>query len=131
MDYSTHDCQNLFTRRQVEVMRNALTTYRSNIIVDMRIETKMRVFDTVIYDKVLIYAQPNNDKLIVEVKNVDLLDNLTVETYDILGQKVIPNHTLTSNETVFPTHNFATGVYIVVLRKPNGEVVRKQKVWIE
>lgn len=131
MDYSTHDCQNLFTRRQVEVMRNALTSYRSNIIVDMRVETKMRVFDTVIYDKVLFYTQPINNKLIIEVKNTDLLDNLTVETYDILGQKVIPNHTLVENETVFSTHNFATGVYVVVLRKPNGDVVRKQKVWIE
>ena len=131
MDYSTHDCQNLFTRRQVEVMRNALTSYRSNIIADMRVETKMRVFDTVIYDKVLIYAQPINDKLIIEVKNTDLLDNLMVETYDIIGQKVIPNHILIANETVFSTNNIATGVYVVVLRKPNGDVVRKQKVWIE
>jgi hypothetical protein len=131
MDYSTHACQNMFTLRQVETMRNALTTYRNDIVIGTRIDTIMRVFDTVVFDKILIYNQANNKKLIVEVKNTDLLDNLTVETYNILGQKVIPNHLIVANETQFPTHNLANGVYVVVLRSLNGEVVRKQKVLIE
>ncbi len=131
MDYSTHACQNMFTLRQVETMRNALTTYRNDVVIGTRIDTIMRVFDTVVFDKILIYNQANNKKLIVEVKNTDLLDNLTVETYNILGQKVIPNHLIVANETQFPTHNLANGVYVVVLRSLNGEVVRKQKVLIE
>jgi hypothetical protein len=55
MDYSTEACQNIFTRQQVFMMRKSVTEYRMDLPIKTEIITKMRIFDTVVYNDILIY----------------------------------------------------------------------------
>lgn len=137
MDYSTHDCQNLFTRQQSQVMRAALVDSRPGIISRTRIEERMRIFDTTIYDKILIYPVNSEDKIVVEITDEDLKDQLSVELYNSIGQQVVKNQLLTKNETELRPLRHSTGVYIVVLRKSNGDhdilgdPIRKDKIFLD
>jgi hypothetical protein len=137
MDYSTHDCQNLFTRQQCQVMRAALVDSRPGIISRTRIEERMRIFDTTIFDKILIYPVNSEDKIVVEITDEDLKDQLSVEVYNSIGQQVVKNQLLTKNETELRPLRHSTGVYIVVLRKSNGDhdllgdPIRKDKIFLD
>lgn len=137
MDYSTHDCQNLFTRQQTQVMRAALVNSRSGIISRTRIEERMRVFDTTIYDKILIYPVNTDHKIIVEVRDEDLKEQLSVEVYNSIGQLIVKNQPLQKNETELRPFRHSPGVYVVVIRKSNGEndfvgdPIRKEKIFLD
>lgn len=137
MDYSTHDCQNLFTRQQSQVMRAALVDSRPGIISRTRIEERMRIFDTTIYDKILVYPVNNEDKIIIEITDEDLKDQLSVEVYNSIGQQVVKNQLIITNETELRPIRHSSGVYIVVIRKSNGDhdllgdPIRKDKVFLD
>jgi hypothetical protein len=137
MDYSTHDCQNLFTRQQSQVMRAALIYSRPGIISRTRIEERMRVFDTTIYDKFLIYPVNSDDKIVVEMPNEEFDDLVSVEVYNSIGQQVVKNTRITENETILRPVRHSSGVYIVVVLKGGGDdksptkVVRKEKIFLD
>jgi len=45
MDYSSHACQNMFTKRQVMTMRNAITQFRKDLPVKVEVIQRARIFD--------------------------------------------------------------------------------------
>ena len=137
MDYSTHDCQNLFTRQQSQVMRAALVDSRPGVISKTRIEERMRIFDTTVYNKILIYPINKEDKIVVEMPNEEFDDLLSVEVYNAVGQKIIQNTRITSNETILKPVRHAPGLYVVVLLKGGGDdnspikIIRKEKIFLD
>ena len=129
MDYSSHDCQNMFTNEQSRTMRNALLVYRSSLINQVKIEEKSRIFDTVIFNEVLIYPRNNTQEIIVEITNDLVLNYVTFELYNSIGQVIQPIQKLTKNETIFRLSKLNSGVLIGVLRNNNGQVIRKVKLF--
>ena len=131
MDYSAHSCQNLFTKRQVQVMRTAITAYRKTLPSKIEIIERSRIFDTIIYNDILIYHQTQTKNLVIELKNDDVKENVTAEMYNLIGQQMIAPTVLTQNYTTFSSQRFSVGTYVVILRKANGDVVRKVKIAID
>jgi hypothetical protein len=132
MDYSTEACQNIFTRRQVQMMRTSITDFRTELPIKREIITRMRVFDTVVYDEVLIYPVDQRTEVVVEVRNEDILDRVEVQFFDLLGQRMTDAVALKSNETRINTETWASGYYVAILRKAgDGKVIRKQKLFVD
>jgi hypothetical protein len=130
MDYSSHACQNMFTKRQVITMRNAITQFRKDLPVKVEIIQRARIFDTVVYDQVLIYPIAKDNRLNIEVKNEDIVNQISYEVYNMIGQKIEDNRIITSNLTQISTTRYSSATYIVLLRNLDGRVVRSQKVVI-
>ena len=122
MDYSTHECQTMFTKGQSEVMYNALRTFRREIISTAEVEVTARIFDTVIYDEVLVFPRPTESVIVVELTPEVLESSVNFSVYNTLGQKVINETTLTQHETLFDSRKLAPGHYIGVIKANNGEV---------
>jgi predicted Zn-dependent protease with MMP-like domain len=132
MDYSTEACQNIFTRRQVQMMRTSITDFRTELPIKREIITRMRVFDTVVYDEVLIYPVDQRTEVVVEVRNEDILDRVEVQFFDLLGQRMTDAVALKSNETRINTETWASGYYVAILRRAeDGKVIRKQKLFVD
>jgi hypothetical protein len=122
MDYSTHECQTMFTKGQSEVMYNALRTFRREIISTAEVEVTARIFDTVIYDQVLVFPRPAESVIVVELTPEVLESSVSFSLYNTLGQKVIKEANLTQNETFFDSRKLAPGHYIGVIKTSTGEV---------
>lgn len=132
MDYSTEACQNIFTKQQVSMMRKSITDYRMDLPIKMEIVTKMRIFDTIVYNDILIYPKSNLKKVMVEVKNEDVLDQLEVQFFSMLGQSMTDPIAIKKNETLVDTESWSTGFYVArLLRTSDGKVIRKQKFFVE
>ncbi len=92
----------------------------------------MRVFDTVVYDEVLIYPVDTETDVVVEVRNEELLEMVDVQFFDLLGRQVTELAALKQNETRFDTQTWASGYYVAVLkRSSDGKVIRKQKLFVD
>ena len=92
----------------------------------------MRIFDTVVYDEVLIYPVDTETDVVVEIRNEDILDQLDVQFFDLLGRKVTEPFGLKQNETRFDTQTWASGYYVAVLKRTSdGKVIRKQKLFVD
>jgi hypothetical protein len=132
MDYSTEACQNIFTKRQVSVMRKSITEYRVDLPIKIDIITKLRIFDTVVYNEILIYPKSNSKKVMVEVKNEDVLDQLEIQFFTMLGQAITEPIDIKKNETLVDTESWSTGAYVArLVRTSDGKVIRKQKLFVE
>jgi hypothetical protein len=131
MDYSAHQCQNLFTKHQAITMRNAITDFRKDLPIKTEIIVKARVYDTIVYNEVLIYPVAAQSKLVIELRNQDIIDNLSVEIYNMIGQLVLQNQAIAKNFTELSTIKFPPATYIIVLRNSEGKVVRNKKVVID
>ena len=132
MDYSTEVCQNLFTKRQVQMMRTSITDFRTELPIKTEIVTRMRVFDTVVYDEVLIYPISAESDVVVEIRNEEILEALDIQFYNLLGQTMTEPKQLLTNETRFDTQIWADGFYVAVLKRiSDGKVIRKQKLFVD
>jgi hypothetical protein len=121
----------MFTKQQAITMRNALTDFRKDLPIKTEIIVKTRIYDTIVYNEVLIYPVAAQSKLVIELRNQDLLDNLSVEIYNMIGQPVLQNQTIVKNFTELSTMKFPPATYIVILRNPEGKVVRNKKIVID
>ncbi len=122
MDYSNHECQNMFTNGQSEVMYNVIKTYRKEIIASAEVEVNSRIFDTVIYDKVLIFPRADNKTVVVELTKEVLDAGVRFSIYNSIGQLVVKEQDITQNETVFDMRNHASGHYVGVLKNASGDI---------
>lgn len=131
MDYSTHECQTMFTKGQTDVMYDALRTFRRDIIATAEVEVTTRVFDTVIYDQVLIFPRPSESVIVVELTKEVLESTVNFSVYNSLGQKVIKEQELTSNETYFDSRKLSPGHYVGVLKNNNQEIKKTVRFIID
>ncbi len=129
MDYSSEACQNSFTNGQIRVMRNAIKVFRKSLPIQMKIDTAMRIFDTIVYNDVLVYTNPDNRNIVVELNNETLKDQVSVTLYNSIGQIISPEISLTTNETRFKSDRLSTGVYVAVIKQNStNRVIKKQKL---
>jgi hypothetical protein len=131
MDYSSENCQNMFTRQQVQVMRNVIKDYRTSLPVKIEIVERMRIFDTFVYNEVKIFARNSNQTAVVEVTNDELLNALTLNVYDASGRRIISDLPIDRNEVMISTVRFAPGIYVFQLgRNDNKKPVKTEKLYI-
>lgn len=131
MDYSSETCQNMFTRQQVQVMRSAIQDYRTALPIKLEVVQKMRIFDTVVYNEVKIFARNSNQTAVVEVTNEELVNTLTLNVYDAAGRLMVQDMPMKRNENMVSTLRFAPGVYIFQLRRVDTQKpVKTEKLYI-
>ena len=131
MDYSSEPCQNMFTRQQIQVMRNVIKDYRDSLPIKVEVVEKMRIFDTVVYNEVKIFARNSNQTAVVEVTNEELLNTLTLSVYDAAGRVMMADVPVDRNEMIFSTVRFAPGVYVFQLRRVDSKKpVKTEKLFI-
>ena len=131
MDYSSEQCQNMFTRQQIQVMRNIIKDYRASLPIKVEIVEKMRIFDTVVYNEVKIFARNSNQTAVLEVTNEELLNILTLNVYDAAGRVILADVPVNRNEMIFSTIRFAPGVYVFQLRRADtNKPVKTEKLYI-
>lgn len=131
MDYSSEQCQNIFTRQQIQVMRNVIKDYRASLPIKVEIVEKMRIFDTVIFNEVKIFARNNSQTAVVEVTNEELFNTLTLSVYDAAGRLLVSDMPIRHNETILSTARFAPGVYVFQLRRVDSKKpVKTEKLFI-
>lgn len=131
MDYSSEACQNMFTRQQVMVMRVAIQQYRTALPIKIEVVQNMRIFDTVVYNDVKLFARNNEQKVVVEVTNEELLNVLNLDVYDASGRVVLQNAPISRNEQFISTIRFAPGVYIFQLKRADTQKpVKTEKLFI-
>lgn len=131
MDYSSENCQNMFTRQQIQVMRSAIKDYRTALPTKVEVVQKMRIFDTFLYNEVKIFARNTNHTAVVEVTNEELLNTLTLDVYDAAGRTILQNMPVKRNEEIISTIRFASGVYVFQLRRADTKKpVRTEKLYI-
>jgi hypothetical protein len=100
--------------------------------IKVDIVTKMRIFDTIVYNDILIYPKSNMKKVMVEVKNEDVLELLDVQFFTMLGQAITEPIAIKKNETLVDTESWSTGAYVArLVRTSDGKVIRKQKLFVE
>jgi hypothetical protein len=80
---------------------------------------------------VLVYPVAKDNRLKIEVRNEDIINHLSFEVYNMVGQIIEENKMITKNMTEISTSRYPAATYIVILRAADGRVVRKQKVIID
>jgi hypothetical protein len=114
------------------MMRTSITDFRTELPIKTEIVTRMRVFDTVVYDEVLIYPISAESDVVVEIRNEEILEALDIQFYNLLGQTMTEPKQLLTNETRFDTQTWADGFYVAVLKRiSDGKVIRKQKLFVD
>ncbi len=69
-----------------------------------------------------IYPNPAKDNL-----TVSSVKNISVEIYDLLGNKIILKKAIT-NKHIINTNKWAAGVYICTVKNQNGQIIANQKI---
>lgn len=130
MDYSSQECQNIFTKQQILVMRGCITKYRSALPIKEEVVVYQRVFDTTIYPEIKMYAS-RNQTLTVEQPNEDFPLELSLDAWDMAGNKILADIRVTQNENQISTASLAPGIYVFSLKDNTGKPVLKQKILIQ
>jgi predicted Zn-dependent protease len=130
MDYSAHSCQNMFTKEQVNAMRNCIVDYRFTLPSKMEIIQKKRAIDSFNFDRYKVYVS-QNQTITIEIPNGKTKQNILADLYDMSGNKVFGNIALISNETIVSTTLLAPGIYIVNVKDAAQNVLLKEKIFIQ
>ncbi len=121
MDYSTEQCQNMFTQQQVELMRSVLILFRADLLEDTPAPTTNNNLPTWEYD---IYPNPTKDFINIQSAQ----ENLMITLFDLKGQEL---KQLKSNQgnTKIDLSNLAAGVY--TLQLSDGVQTVSEKIIIQ
>lgn len=129
MDYSSQDCQNMFTNQQIMVMRNSVAAYRYNLPSKMEIIQRQVIVDSFQYNEFIMFAG-KNQTLVVEMPNSALKSGVTLDAWDMSGNRVMQDISLSANETAVSTAKLAPGTYIFNLKDPGNHSLLRQKILI-
>ena len=88
MDYSSDECQNLFTRDQVAQMRINLTTFRSGIYSVKEVNPGPSILPELIsFEESKLYPNPALNELNIYIKDADVTGDYSLILYTLLGQE--------------------------------------------
>lgn len=129
MDYSSHVCQTMFTKRQIQVMRNSITLWRFNLPILREIDSTKHVVDTVLYDKFDFYPVANQ-QVYFELTNDKKTLNYFLKVHDLSGRLMVNQYALNKNEQYLSTRNFAPGLYVFTITDSNNNKIKQKKLFI-
>lgn len=106
MDYSAEDCQNSFTKNQVEFVRWVIRNYRTDIATISFTD----INDLKAEDLLVLAPNPSNEYVNILTKSGAKI--LNVNLYNTSGQKVISD-SFNDRKTSINTRNLSEGIYFV------------------
>lgn len=124
MDYSTDDCQVMFTKQQVQMMRYNLLFLRPQL---SQMEIKTPPEPEIAFTSSTVSPNPIDRTAQVYFKTPsETADPVTMKIYNMMGQQVA-NYNLTTNEVHDVVFQFgANGHYIARVYSESDELVHKQ-----
>lgn len=122
MDYSAETCQNMFTKKQIDVMRSALVKYRYGII------QKLDYVPTAPTDSFKVYYSGAEDGINILRLKGNRNYKLTIEVTDLIGRVILTNYLLPKNSAILDTRKVGSGIYIVRIKNEAGKVLQSAKI---
>lgn len=122
MDYSSEECQNMFTEKQILVMRSTLESYRISLPYQKEV---IVTITSNIQDKMYWHAQ--RQAITLELTNESLQSQPVIQIYDASGRCVKSFEPITEVDTEYPLPDLAPAVYIAKLVAQNGNVILTTK----
>jgi hypothetical protein len=126
MDYSTDDCQIMFTRQQVQMMRYNLLFLRPQL---SQMEIKTPPEPEISFTSSTISPNPINrtGQVYMETES-ETNDPITLRIYNMMGQEVA-QYDLTTNEVHDVIFSFgANGHYIARVYSDSNELIHRQRL---
>lgn len=122
MDYSAHTCQNMFTKQQVGVMREAIIQYRPAVA-----SWEIRTWRTV--EGMKLY-QSGATELTFEINKDDRVHQMHLELYDLSGKKLLHTLPFSQDFNTIPVSGISPGIYVALIRDQHGARHINQKMFI-
>lgn len=113
MDYSVESCQNMFTRQQVDLMRNMLLGPRSSLLEN----TISSAHDL---NSIKIVLSPNPSKGQVQISGFD--NNFAVKVFSQTGQVLFSD---SSSEKILDLSFLTNGIYFIEISKEGFKSVEE------
>jgi hypothetical protein len=124
MDYSDESCLNMFTKQQVDLMLNMLTTARPGVISKTRSLYPTSVND---YSKITLNVFPNPNNGTFSISSQNKLSINEISLFDFNGKSIDFEALQTSaNEIQLKNSNLGKGIYLISLK--NGNASSHQKI---
>ena len=127
MDYSTGECQNLFTNNQIAQMRSNLVTFRKGIYTTYIPEP---VFPEITSEESGIYPNPAIGEVIIQIADAD--ENATdysLQIVNTLGQVVLEKDLLSQSRQYVSGFNGLRGSYIYRIRQGDAVLVTRKIIF--
>ena len=126
MDYALDGCAAMYTKEQAFMMQYVLTKLRTQL------SKPFIVSDTIADPKTIkegyvIYPNPsvNNKDLTVEI-GTKIRANYTICIIDLNGKTVLEKQVPTNSSKTIPVSGIAQGLYTIIIRDQNGDIVHRQ-----
>ncbi|MBE37756.1 MAG: zinc metalloprotease [Flavobacteriales bacterium] len=114
MDYTNDACMHMFTICQAEIMVNALSTYRSDLISDN--DCSIKLIDYVEDKSVNLYPNPFSDILTIDIQNENIL------MYDIYGRNVLNQYI--ENDNNLNLSYLPSGNYFIFIKNKIYKIIK-------
>lgn len=122
MDYTS--CKNSFTLGQIRLMRYCLSTLRHGLSSLAISKTP----STPALATVQIFASASSKSIIIKNQHT-LPETMNMQVYNTIGQCLTSKDVIAS-EFALSTETWATGLYTVLLRNAQGNVIKIEKVLV-
>jgi hypothetical protein len=108
MDYSSEDCQNSFTKSQIEFVRWVIRAFRTDIAT----VSFTAVNDITEENFISLVPNPAHEDLYIAAKNGAIISQVNI--YNTAGQKVL-SHNCNDFKTTINTSQLTEGIYFMEL----------------
>jgi len=123
MDYSSETCMNMFTKGQVELMRNVLTGPRSGLL-----ENTNTIAPTAQHLSWKISPNPSNGLFFLDVE-LESSQDLVLRIFNVAGKTMLQQAQKSLSQgkqrLSFDGSNWPAGMYFLELKTPDGSSVKK------
>lgn len=124
MDYSSETCQNMFTKKQIEIMRQALMQYRYGII-------EQKHFTPIIpTDSLKIYWSSDEDGINILRPLGNKNYTIKIDLIDYTGRILMKDYVLPTSSSIVDTRFYRPGVYVLKVRNGDGTLLQSKKILI-
>ncbi|MEY3983719.1 MAG: hypothetical protein RL160_1278 [Bacteroidota bacterium] len=123
MDYSSHTCQTMFSKKQMDIMRFCIVTFRSNLY-------EASISRDTLISGIRMFPNPSIDGFITVEIEADLLQKhrYSLTLTDMNGRVVLDPQPCTQISQRLDLSRFSRGTYYVELRDELGQPVIREKL---
>ena len=125
MDYAPGQCQNMFTNGQIDVMRNNLTTFRSEVY-----RSEYPPVPPVLEPgtPIGVYPNPVKDKLAISLSSVDTTNTYSIRIVSLLGQEMV-TIPLEQKESQLIEYQFGfKGLFLYQIVNQDGVAIKEERL---
>lgn len=121
MDYSLENCQNIFTRDQVNHMRKVLMNQRKGLL-----DANVATYDAQNPSGLFLFPNPNDGRCVIQNKNPE--SSLFVNIHNASGQ-IVHSFNLEPGKEENMNVSWPNGLYFLTIRDKDGRIYGMKK-WV-